>query len=324
MRRINRLFAVAAVLFVAGFVATPACAVFTAYINPAGSFTAYTGGPFGTIPWGMDFDVNAAPVSVTALGVYDFLQDGNFLHDVIVGIYNRDTQTLFGTTLTFSSASPGTLEGGSRFKQLSSPLQLTAGFHGSVVAWGFTETGSGGEPFIDESNNTPTWTLDTGGGLLSFVGTSRLLSSGSASITYPTVPDLFFTHSAFARNQYMTGTFKYTAIAKPAVPADYNGNGIVDAADYTLWRDTLGQSGLGLAADGTGPAGVPDGVVDQLDYDFWKANFGNHSGAGASTNTTVPVPEPTTVVMLLTGMLTMCCCRRPMVPQHWRAATMDR
>ena len=36
---------------------------------------------------------------------------------------------------------------------------------------------------------------------------------------------------------------------------DYNGNGIVDAADYTAWRDTLGQTvpnGNGADGDGNG------------------------------------------------------------------------
>ena len=103
--------------------------------------------------------------------------------------------------------------------------------------------------------------------------------------------------------------FRVASIPNPGgLLGDYNGNGIVDAADYTVWRDTLGQRGLGLAADGTGPGGVPDGVVDQLDYDFWKANFGNHSGAGASTNTAVP--EPSTLLMLITGTITMCSRRR--------------
>ena len=59
------------------------------------------------------------------------------------------------------------------------------------------------------------------------------------------------------------------------LPGDYNFNGVVDAADYSVWRDTVGSTN-DLRADGSGAAaGVPDGVVDELDYDFWKANFGN-------------------------------------------------
>ena len=86
---------------------------------------------------------------------------------------------------------------------------------------------------------------------------------------------------------------------------DYNGNGIVDAADYTVWRDHLGQS-ITLPNDTT------PGSVTQADYDVWKSNFGNHSGSGAGAN--AAVPEPATLTMLLAGMLTVCVLRCAIVP----------
>jgi hypothetical protein len=69
---------------------------------------------------------------------------------------------------------------------------------------------------------------------------------------------------------------------------DYNHNGVVDAADYTVWRDHLGTAGGvpgTIAGDGTGDNldGVPDGDVDQFDYELWLANFG-HVGLFASRN----------------------------------------
>lgn len=53
---------------------------------------------------------------------------------------------------------------------------------------------------------------------------------------------------------------------------DYNGNLEVDAADYAIWREQNGQSGIGLAADGDG-----SGTVDVADYDYWIERFGNSS-----------------------------------------------
>ena len=78
-------------------------------------------------------------------------------------------------------------------------------------------------------------------------------------------------------------TFNASDVGTPGwlpLAGDYNSNGIVDAADYTVWRDTLGSTS-DFRADGSGSTpGVPDGVVDALDYDFWKANFGQTLVAG--------------------------------------------
>ena len=93
------------------------------------------------------------------------------------------------------------------------------------------------------------------------------------------------------------------------VPGDYNRNGEVDAADYTVWRDTFGSTS-DLRADGSGPTpGTPDGLVNQLDYDFWKSNFGaGGSGKGGMAQS---VPEPTSLVLglLLTIAMAGIRCR---------------
>ncbi len=93
------------------------------------------------------------------------------------------------------------------------------------------------------------------------------------------------------------GAFEYR------LAGDYNDDGVVDAADYTVWRDTLGQTGGNLAADGTGPGGTPDGVVDTLDYDFWRANYGQSTGSGALAGAAVPEPA---AWLLSVGSLVMC------------------
>jgi hypothetical protein len=60
-----------------------------------------------------------------------------------------------------------------------------------------------------------------------------------------------------------------------AAPGDFNLDGRANAADYTIWRDTLGST-TDLRADGNG-----DGVVDRADYDLWKANVNS-----------APAPQP--------------------------------
>jgi hypothetical protein len=74
--------------------------------------------------------------------------------------------------------------------------------------------------------------------------------------------------------------------AAPLLSGDYNGNGVVDAADFVLWRQTFGLSVPAFSgADGNG-----NRVVDQADNDVWRANFGRTVAFSASTPT--PLPDP--------------------------------
>jgi hypothetical protein len=87
-------------------------------------------------------------------------------------------------------------------------------------------------------------------------------------------------------------------------PADYNEDGRVSAADYTVWRNTVGSI-IDFRADGTGPGGVPDGIIDVLDYQFWKMHYGTVGpGAGSGSGAEVAgltVPEPQTAYILVMG-----------------------
>lgn len=83
------------------------------------------------------------------------------------------------------------------------------------------------------------------------------------------------------------------------LPGDFNGDGIVNLADYTVWRDSLDSTGLPVysGADGDG-----DGAVTVADYQIWKSQFGQGLTAAshfAQSNTAVP--EPSAVMLLLAG-----------------------
>ncbi|MDA0657644.1 MAG: hypothetical protein O2931_03140 [Planctomycetota bacterium] len=84
-----------------------------------------------------------------------------------------------------------------------------------------------------------------------------------------------------------------TRLAIQVVPAgDYNANGLVDAADFSIWRDSLGST-TQLAADGN-----RNGVVDQNDYTIWQTNFGM-SGSGGATALSLPEPSGTFLLSFL-------------------------
>jgi hypothetical protein len=87
-------------------------------------------------------------------------------------------------------------------------------------------------------------------------------------------------------------------------PGDYNQDGIVDAADYIVWRKTVGQSGAGLAADGN-----HNGSIDSGDFDVWRAHFGQTAGSGAGTMANGSVPEPTALVLLMLAAKGWCLRR---------------
>jgi hypothetical protein len=69
---------------------------------------------------------------------------------------------------------------------------------------------------------------------------------------------------------------------------DYDGNGVVDAADYTIFQDNLGGDSAVLNGNGSGAA-----TVVQADYLLWVDNFGSSSGSGTA------VPEPSSLALVL-------------------------
>ena len=133
---------------------------------------------------------------------------------------------------------------------------------------------------------------------------------GRAAVVHLIAEDIYLdlTFSYWAAGHFGgDGGFAYMRAEPPAPPAtngDYNGNLVVDAADYTVWRDTFG-----LEVDlGTGADGVADGVIDNLDYAFWKSRFGDVILMGGGS-TAAAVPEPASWLLLLGGSLIITAAR---------------
>jgi T5SS/PEP-CTERM-associated repeat protein len=74
------------------------------------------------------------------------------------------------------------------------------------------------------------------------------------------------------------------SVVSAVIPGDYNADGIVDAADYVVWRKTDGS---------------------QSGYDSWRTNFGRTAGSGSSAtaglSSSASIPEPSGILMLLTA-----------------------
>jgi hypothetical protein len=111
-----------------------------------------------------------------------------------------------------------------------------------------------------------------------------------------------------------------TVVVDSGLAADFNLDGVVDAADYTVWRNHLGAAGPGLAADANA-----DLRVDEADYLVWKGMFG---AAFDNPGTLLAaVPEPPLAVaatlllplaLLLVGMKKRGLATSVSVPEHAR------
>jgi hypothetical protein len=97
---------------------------------------------------------------------------------------------------------------------------------------------------------------------------SGVLSDGSP-FSFPLIP--------FRQDYEPYVSSSATLTITVTLPGDFDFDGLVNAADYAVWRDGSG------------------GTFDQDDYNLWRANFGQtvSSGVGAK------VPEPATLVLLL-------------------------
>ena len=99
---------------------------------------------------------------------------------------------------------------------------------------------------------------------------------------------------------YTTGVL---SVVGAGLAGDYNNDGVVDAADYIVWRANLNT-----------PAVLPNdttpGLVTAVDYDVWRAHFGQVLGTGDGTPTfATTVPEPSTSLLVAAFLLASAMLR---------------
>ncbi|WP_197531180.1 glycoside hydrolase [Posidoniimonas corsicana] len=116
------------------------------------------------------------------------------------------------------------------------------------------------------------------------LATYSSLSDTFDTIILPSIP------GGYAWRVDYGATALTATVINSVLGGDFNGDGHVDAADYTVWRDNRG------AADESALAGAGDGVngVDGGDYLLWRENFG-----ATTTAQSLPasVPEPTSLML---------------------------
>jgi len=114
--------------------------------------------------------------------------------------------------------------------------------------------------------------------------------------TPPANRDVEFSYTT-ATGDIVVGAVQY--FAAPGVTGDYNSDGRVDAADFTVWRDKLGTNT-------TLPNDATPGTVTQADFNVWKTNFGQTIGGGAAAVAAVPEPVSLALVVAVLALLAIC------------------
>jgi trimeric autotransporter adhesin len=105
-------------------------------------------------------------------------------------------------------------------------------------------------------------------------GTWGAIGNGLATFQSP-----FFTGTGLLQ----VGTFNISTLL-----GDYNQNGVVDSADYIVWRQAQAAGATTLTNRSAGITGA----VGLADYDFWRSRFGLTAVTGSSLSDTANVPEP--------------------------------
>ena len=232
--------------------------------------------------------------------------------------------TISAGTLLANNASGSATGTGAITVAAAGTLGGTGTVSGAVTNNGIIAPGSGGVGTLSVGNNVTdgansSWSIDLSGasadklavtGNIDLSAVDALNVSGAGTGT----SWLIGTYTGTLTGAFDTVTNGYTVsytggnitlnTAVAGLPGDYNQNGVVDSADYVLWRHNVGQPAGTLPNDTTGVA------IGDSQYNLWRSNFGNHSGAGSGLGSGSAVPEPTTIGMLLLGLVAMAARRK--------------
>jgi uncharacterized repeat protein (TIGR03803 family) len=262
--------------------------------------TTYNGGAYG---YGTVYKVAAGTNQLTTLASFDGILHGINPHG---GLVADAAGNLYGTTYWGGAGGYGTVFKVAAGTNAFTNLHSFDDIHGSNSRAGLIIDASGnlyGTTESDKFNNGTVFKIAAGTNaytvLKLFDGTDGIEPYGS--LISDASGNLYGT-------TYFGGTHGYGVVfmlAAPAVPGDYNSNGVVDAADYVLWRKTVGQTGANLPTDGS-----HNNQVDTADYTVWRSRFGNNSGGGASAIAGSAIPEPKPLLLMSLALLMLAVNRR--------------
>jgi hypothetical protein len=88
----------------------------------------------------------------------------------------------------------------------------------------------------------------------------------------------------------------------PYLPADFNDDGLVNAADLTIWKGAFGVNANG---DANG-----DNATNGADFLVWQRQFGKTPAVAAADPAAQAVPEPSAAVLSVIASMLLAAARR--------------
>jgi hypothetical protein len=213
-----------------------------------------------------------------------------------------DMQTAWGASVNlipFSGAFTGFANGGDRISIWDSLSDYTS----EPVT-----TGSGARTFQNAAasvlvkNNTEGWPDDNGTSSIylsdlsadSSVGSNWLLSGNLNDFDSYNATGIPLSSITRYEGGDLASPGEFTALTPEVLVGDYNDDGVVNAADYTIWRDG------GVLVNETETPG--SNTIE--DYNVWATNYGATSGSA------VAVPEPMAVFSVAGALACLAGFRR--------------
>jgi len=169
---------------------------------------------------------------------------------------------------------------------------------GGVFTQGSADEGEAPTSFNANARNNLALTIFSTNGTSSLITVNSTLAGGVESIANLLLPAAGTYFARITGADDTVQLYQLSLTPTPILLGDYNRNGVVDAADYGVWRKTpQGQT----VPQGTGADGNFDGQITSADYNVWRSHFGESLGVGAGF-AAAAVPEPSACGMAMLGV----------------------
>ncbi len=152
---------------------------------------------------------------------------------------------------------------------------------------------------VTPSGDAPAFTTDLAASAGSLVLAGGASNTFSAALLASTVGSYSASYVLNFSDENIAGALSKSITLNLAgmtyLAGDYNGDFVVDAADYVVWHSSIGAAVIAYSgADGNG-----DGLIDAADLEVWRTHFGNTAIGGGAALGSANVPEPSDAILAL-------------------------